>query len=255
MSDRPTSAAPPAAPARSGGAPLLSIENIVVNYGAVEALHGVSVDVAAGEIVTLIGANGAGKTTTLKTVSGLLKPRSGRIVYQGEEISGLAPHVVTAMGISHVPEGRGIFPNLTVHDNLELGAYLRRDKSAIREDYGKVQVLFPILKERDRQQAGTLSGGELQMLAIGRALMARPTVLLLDEPSLGLAPQLVATIFRTIREINSKGTTILLVEQNANMALRVAHRGYCLETGRVVLADEARALAANERVRHAYLGG
>jgi len=239
----------------AGAAPILSIENIVVAYGAVEALHGVSVDVAPGEIVTLIGANGAGKTTTLKTISGLLKPRAGRILYKGEEISGLAPHIVTAMGISHVPEGRGIFPNLTVHENLELGAYLRRDKDGIKEDYVKVQVLFPILKERDRQSAGTLSGGELQMLAIGRALMARPTVLLLDEPSLGLAPQLVATIFRTIREINRKGTTILLVEQNANMALGVAHRGYCLETGKVVLADDARALAANERVRHAYLGG
>jgi len=245
--------APPAP--QSGSAPILSIENIVVAYGAVEALHGVSVDVAAGEIVTLIGANGAGKTTTLKAVSGLLKPRAGRILYHGEEISGLAPHIVTSMGISHVPEGRGIFPNLTVHENLELGAYLRRDAAGIKEDYAMVHGLFPILKERDRQMAGTLSGGELQMLAIGRALMARPTVLLLDEPSLGLAPQLVATIFRTIREINHKGTTILLVEQNANMALRVAHRGYCLETGRVVLADNARALAANERVRHAYLGG
>ncbi len=239
----------------SAAAPLLSIENIVVSYGAVEALHGVSVDVAAGEIVTLIGANGAGKTTILKTVSGLLRPRAGCIRYKGEEISGLAPHIVTGLGISHVPEGRGIFPNLKVRENLELGAYLRRDAAGIREDYEKVYVLFPILKERDRQMAGTLSGGELQMLAIGRALMARPTVLLLDEPSLGLAPQLVATIFRTIREINRKGTTILLVEQNANMALKVANRGYCLETGRVVLADDARALAANERVRHAYLGG
>ena len=244
---------PPALPA--GSAPLLSVENIVVAYGAVEALHGVSVDVANGEIVTLIGANGAGKTTILKTISGLLRPRAGRIRFKGEEISGLAPHIVTAMGISHVPEGRGIFPNLTVHENLELGAYLRRDAAGIKEDYARVHGLFPILKERDRQMGGTLSGGELQMLAIGRALMARPTVLLLDEPSLGLAPQLVATIFRTIREINRKGTTILLVEQNANMALRVAHRGYCLETGKVVLADDARSLAANERVRHAYLGG
>jgi branched-chain amino acid transport system ATP-binding protein len=244
------------APGAAGStAPILSIENLVVAYGAVEALHGVSLEVAPGEIVTLIGANGAGKTTTLKTISGLLKPRAGRIVYKGEEITGLAPHIVTAMGISHVPEGRGIFPNLTVHENLELGAYLRRDAAGIKDDYAKVRALFPILQERDRQRGGTLSGGELQMLAIARALMARPTVLLLDEPSLGLAPQLVSTIFRTIREINRKGTTILLVEQNANMALGVAHRGYCLETGKVVLADDARALAANERVRHAYLGG
>lgn len=235
--------------------PILQIENLVVAYGAIEALHGVSLEVAPGEIVTLIGANGAGKTTTLRTISGLLRPKHGRILYKGEEISGLAPHIVTALGISHVPEGRGIFPNLTVHDNLELGAYLRRDEKGIREDYAKVYVLFPILEQRTRQRAGTLSGGELQMLAIGRALMARPTVLLLDEPSLGLAPQLVSTIFRTIREINQKGTTILLVEQNAHMALGVAHRGYCLETGRVVLADDARSLASNERVRHAYLGG
>jgi len=235
--------------------PILEVQNLVVAYGAIEALHGISVEVAAGEIVTLIGANGAGKTTILKTISGLLRPKSGRILYKGEEISGLAPHVVTALGISHVPEGRGIFPNLTVHDNLELGAYLRRDERGIREDYEKVYALFPILKERGRQRGATLSGGELQMLAIGRALMARPAVLLLDEPSLGLAPQLVSAIFRTIREINRKGTTILLVEQNAHMALEVAHRGYCLETGRVVLADTAKSLATNERVRHAYLGG
>jgi branched-chain amino acid transport system ATP-binding protein len=237
------------------GAPILSVENLVVGYGAVEALHGVSLDVAQGEIVTLIGANGAGKTTTLRAISGLLRPRAGRIVYRGEEISGLPPHVVTALGISHVPEGRGIFPNLTVRDNLELGAYLRRDAAGIAEDYGKVYALFPVLKERSRQRGATLSGGELQMLAIGRAMMSRPAVLLLDEPSLGLAPQLVAAIFRTIREINQKGTTILLVEQNAHMALGVAHRGYCLETGRVVLADSAVNLASNERVRHAYLGG
>ena len=237
------------------GAPILSVENLVVGYGAVEALHGVSLDVAQGEIVTLIGANGAGKTTTLRAISGLLRPRAGRIVYRGEEISGLPPHVVTALGISHVPEGRGIFPNLTVRDNLELGAYLRRDATGIAEDYGKVYTLFPVLKERSRQRGATLSGGELQMLAIGRAMMSRPAVLLLDEPSLGLAPQLVAAIFRTIREINQKGTTILLVEQNAHMALGVAHRGYCLETGRVVLADSATNLASNERVRHAYLGG
>jgi branched-chain amino acid transport system ATP-binding protein len=231
------------------------VEELVVAYGAVEALHGVSLEVAEGEIVTLIGANGAGKTTTLRTISGLLRPRSGRILFRGEELTGLPPHIVTALGISHVPEGRGIFPNLTVRDNLELGAYLRRDVKGIAEDYEKVYALFPVLKERNRQRGATLSGGELQMLAIGRAMMSRPSVLLLDEPSLGLAPQLVAAIFRTIREINTKGTTILLVEQNANMALGVAHRGYCLETGRVVLADDAKNLASNERVRHAYLGG
>ena len=236
-------------------APLLAIEGLVVDYGAVEALHGVSLQVGEGEIVTLIGANGAGKTTTLRAVSGLLRPRSGRILYRGEEISGLPPHAITAMGISHVPEGRGIFPDLTVRENLELGAYLRRDERGIREDFDKVHALFPVLRDRARQRGGTLSGGELQMLAIGRALMSRPSVLLLDEPSLGLAPQLVAAIFRTIREINQKGTTILLVEQNAHMALGVAHRGYCLETGRVVLSDDAANLASNERVRHAYLGG
>ena len=236
-------------------APVLAVRDLVVAYGAIEALHGITIEVGAGEIVTLIGANGAGKTTTLKTISGLLRPASGKVEAMGEEISGLPPHVVTGLGISHVPEGRGIFPNLTVHDNLELGAYLRRDRQGIAEDYERVYSLFPILKERTRQRGATLSGGELQMLAIGRALMARPKVLLLDEPSLGLAPQLVAAIFRTIQEINRKGTTILLVEQNAHMALSVAHRGYVLETGRVVLTDDARALAANERVKHAYLGG
>ena len=237
------------------GAPVLAVRDLIVAYGAVEALHGITIEVGSGEIVTLIGANGAGKTTTLKTISGLLRPVSGKVEAMGEEISGLPPHVVTGLGISHVPEGRGIFPNLTVHDNLELGAYLRRDRQGIAEDYERVYALFPILKERTRQRGATLSGGELQMLAIGRALMARPKVLLLDEPSLGLAPQLVAAIFRTIQEINRKGTTILLVEQNAHMALGVAHRGYVLETGRVVLTDDARALAANERVKHAYLGG
>jgi len=237
------------------GAPVLAVRDLIVAYGAVEALHGITIEVGSGEIVTLIGANGAGKTTTLKTISGLLRPVSGKVEAMGEEISGLPPHVVTGLGISHVPEGRGIFPNLTVHDNLELGAYLRRDRQGIAEDYERVYALFPILKERTRQRGATLSGGELQMLAIGRALMARPKVLLLDEPSLGLAPQLVAAIFRTIQEINRRGTTILLVEQNAHMALGVAHRGYVLETGRVVLTDDARALAANERVKHAYLGG
>jgi branched-chain amino acid transport system ATP-binding protein len=237
------------------GAPVLAVRDLVVAYGAVEALHGITIEVGSGEIVTLIGANGAGKTTTLKTISGLLRPVSGRVEAMGEEISGLPPHVVTGLGISHVPEGRGIFPNLTVHDNLELGAYLRRDRHEIAKDYEKVYSLFPILKERTRQRGATLSGGELQMLAIGRALMARPKVLLLDEPSLGLAPQLVAAIFRTIQEINREGTTILLVEQNAHMALGVAHRGYVLETGRVVLTDDAQALAVNERVKHAYLGG
>ncbi len=239
----------------TGGQPLLSLDGVVVAYGAVEALHGISLDVAEGEIVTLVGANGAGKTTTLKTISGLLQPKSGSITFRGEEISRLRPHVVTALGISHVPEGRGIFPNLTGRENLDLGAYLRKDARAIAEDGEKVFSLFPVLKERLGQRGATLSGGELQMLAIGRALMAHPAVLLLDEPSLGLAPQLVSAIFQTIREINQKGTTILLVEQNANMALSLANRGYVLETGRVVLADEAAKLAQNERVRQAYLGG
>ena len=234
--------------------PILSLRDLEVGYGPIPALHGISLDVEKGEIVTLIGANGAGKTTTLRTISGLLKPRQGQVRFHDRVINGAKPHLITAMGVSHVPEGRGIFANLTVHDNLELGAYLRKDRITDAE-YERVFTLFPVLKERIRQSAGTLSGGEQQMLAISRALMARPTVLLLDEPSLGLAPQMVQTIFRVIREINAEGTTILLVEQNAHMALVTAHRGYVMETGRIVLADDTRSLLASDRVKKAYLGG
>jgi branched-chain amino acid transport system ATP-binding protein len=233
---------------------LLSVNDIEVGYGQIIALHGISLDVQKGEIVTLIGANGAGKTTTLRTISGLLKPRSGHVTYNGRDISGVKPHVITALGVSHVPEGRGIFANLTVSDNLELGAYLRKDKVR-QEEYDRIFTLFPVLKERMKQSAGTLSGGEQQMLAIARALMSKPQLLLLDEPSLGLAPQMVQTIFRVIKEINAEGTTILLVEQNAHMALVTAHRGYVMETGRIVLHDETKALLASDRVKKAYLGG
>jgi len=234
--------------------PILSIKNIVVSYGTIPALHGVDLDVQKGEIVTLIGANGAGKTTTLRTISGLLKPRQGDVSFNGKSIAGMKPHLITKMGISHVPEGRGIFANLTVNDNLELGAYLRKDKIN-QSEYDRIFSLFPVLKERIKQNAGTLSGGEQQMLAISRALMAKPIVLLLDEPSLGLAPQMVQTIFRVIREINAEGTTILLVEQNAHMALVTAHRGYVMETGRIVIVDDTKNLLASDRVKKAYLGG
>src|SRR5438309_7493608 len=233
---------------------MLAVHDIEVAYGAITALHGISIDVGEGEIVALIGANGAGKTTTLRTISGLLKPRRGGVMFQGKEITGVKPHVITARGVSHVPEGRGIFANLTVSDNLELGAYLRKDKIQQKE-LDRIFSLFPVLKERMKQNAGTLSGGEQQMLAISRALMSRPAVLLLDEPSLGLAPQMVQTIFRVIKEINAEGTTILLVEQNAHMALVTAHRGYVMETGRIVLTDDTKKLLASDRVKHAYLGG
>ncbi len=234
--------------------PLLSLRSLEVAYGNIPALRGIDLDVEKGEIVTLIGANGAGKTTTLRSISGLLKPRHGEITFNGASISGVKPHVITARGISHVPEGRGIFANLTVADNIELGAYLRKDKIQQRE-LDRVFDLFPVLKDRMKQNAGTLSGGEQQMLAISRALMSKPAVLLLDEPSLGLAPQMVQTIFRVIKEINAEGTTILLVEQNAHMALVTAHRGYVMETGRIVLADSTKALLASDRIKKAYLGG
>jgi branched-chain amino acid transport system ATP-binding protein len=233
---------------------VLSVKGIEVSYGAIAALHGIDLEVNKGEIVTLIGANGAGKTTTLRTISGLLKPKKGDVSFNGQNITGVKPHIIVGKGISHVPEGRGIFANLTVQDNLELGGYLRRDKIAVSE-YERVFSLFPVLKDRFKQNAGTLSGGEQQMLAISRALMAKPSVLLLDEPSLGLAPQMVQTIFRVIREINAEGTTILLVEQNAHMALVTAHRGYVMETGRIVLADDTKALLASDRIKKAYLGG
>jgi branched-chain amino acid transport system ATP-binding protein len=233
---------------------MLAVNDLHVAYGQIEALHGIELHVDKGEIVTLIGANGAGKTTTLRTISGLLKPKSGSVTFGDQKITGVKPHVITAMGISHVPEGRGIFANLTVADNLELGAYLRKDKVQ-QAEYERIYALFPVLKERIKQNAGTLSGGEQQMLAISRALMSKPQLLLLDEPSLGLAPQMVQTIFRVVREINAEGTTILLVEQNAHMALVTAHRGYVMETGRIVLHDDTKALLSSDRVKKAYLGG
>jgi branched-chain amino acid transport system ATP-binding protein len=233
---------------------LLAIENLRVQYGAIQALHGVSIAVEPGEIVTLIGANGAGKSTTLRAVSGLVKPTGGTIRFDGKDLSGLAPHTILRLGLAQVPEGRGIFPNLTVDENLDLGAFARKKGKEVDADRDRVFALFPRLKERLDQRAGTLSGGEQQMLAIGRALLARPRLLLLDEPSLGLAPQLVQTIFKIIREINATVTTIFLVEQNAHMALRVAHRAYVLEVGSVVMHGDAKALAASDEVKKAYLG-
>ncbi|GMV25385.1 MAG: ABC transporter ATP-binding protein [Phycisphaerae bacterium] len=235
---------------------MLTISNLVVNYGAIRALHGVSLRVGKGEIVTLIGCNGAGKSTTLRTVSGLLRPVSGSIEFDGAMISRLAPHTIVARGLAQAPEGRGIFANMTVEENLELGAYARPKSEApqIEKDRERALTLFPRLRERLKQNAGTLSGGEQQMLAIGRALLARPRLLLLDEPSLGLAPQVVATIFRIIREINEAGTTILLVEQNAHMALQVAHRAYVLQVGKIVMEGDAKELASHDEVRRAYLG-
>ncbi len=233
---------------------ILSVHNLEVSYGTIPALHGIDLEVQQGEIVTLIGANGAGKTTTLRTISGLLRPQKGEVMFQGQNISGVKPYLITSMGVSHVPEGRGIFANLSVADNLQLGAYLRKDKIS-KAEFERVFTLFPVLKERMKQNSGTLSGGEQQMLAISRALMSKPSVLLLDEPSLGLAPQLVQTIFRVIRDINGEGTTILLVEQNAHMALMTAHRAYVMETGRIVAADYTKALLASDRIKKAYLGG
>jgi branched-chain amino acid transport system ATP-binding protein len=234
---------------------VLKVESIDVFYGNIQALKGVSLEVKNGEIVTLIGANGAGKSTLLKTISGLLKPKRGDILYEGASIAGKAAQTIVKQGISHVPEGRRIFANMTVEENLELGAFLRKDKQEIQQDFEKVYHLFPRLYERRKQLAGTLSGGEQQMLAIGRSLMARPRLLLLDEPSMGLAPLLVKTIFRIIQEINSFGTTILLVEQNAHMALSVADRAYVIESGRVILSGTAQELNASEQVKKAYLGG
>ncbi|MDQ1437861.1 MAG: branched-chain amino acid transport system ATP-binding protein [Acidimicrobiaceae bacterium] len=232
---------------------LLELEDVHVHYGKVEALKGISCTVAEGEIVTLIGANGAGKTTTLKTISGVRPVSSGRIRFRGESIVGVPAHRLVEMGICQAPEGRGIFPGMTVVENLEMGAFARGRPST--EDYDRVYDLFPRLAERKSQPGGTLSGGEQQMLAIGRALMARPTVLLLDEPSMGLAPMLVAQIFKIITEINQQGTTILLVEQNAAQALQRAHRAYVLETGRVVKSAPAKDLLDDDAVKAAYLGG
>jgi branched-chain amino acid transport system ATP-binding protein len=235
---------------------ILEIKNLTVGYGVINALHGISLSVPAGGIVTLIGSNGAGKTTTLKTISGLLKPRSGEIIYDGKNIAGLPPHEVVARGLSHVPEGRMIFANLSVLENLQMGAYLVRDKKTVRRDLESVFAAFPRLQERAQQVAGTLSGGEQQMLAIGRALMSQPKFLMLDEPSLGLAPLLVKAIFEKIVEINrERGLTILLVEQNANRALEISSFGYVLETGKITLQGDSAELRQNPQVRSAYLGG
>ncbi|GAW93674.1 ABC transporter ATP-binding protein [Calderihabitans maritimus] len=234
---------------------MLRVENIDVKYGAIHALKGVSLEVKAGEIVTLIGANGAGKSTTLRTISGLLRPQNGNIFFMDKDITGMPAQHIVKQGISHVPEGRRVFANLTVMENLELGAYLEKDRKKIKESFERVFTRFPRLYERKNQLAGTLSGGEQQMLAIGRALMSKPKLLLLDEPSMGLAPILVQEIFEIINEINKAGTTILLVEQNAHMALSIAHKGYVLETGRIVLQGSAKELAESEDVKKAYLGG
>ncbi|GMB00121.1 ABC transporter ATP-binding protein [Pelosinus sp. IPA-1] len=234
---------------------MLKIENIDVFYGAIHALKGISVEVQEGEIVTLIGANGAGKSTILRTISGLLKPKAGQITFEGKNIAGAAAQDIVKMSISQVPEGRRVFANMSVLENLELGAYIRSDSKGIQEDMEKVFERFPRLSERRGQLAGTLSGGEQQMLAMGRALMSRPRLLLLDEPSMGLAPLLVKEIFSIIKEINASGTTVLLVEQNAHMALSIANRAYVLETGRITLSGDAKELAASEEIRKAYLGG
>ncbi|HHU50668.1 MAG TPA: ABC transporter ATP-binding protein [Firmicutes bacterium] len=234
---------------------MLEIKEMRVAYGAIKALKGISFSVNAGEIVTLIGANGAGKSTTLKTISGLLRPQSGSIIFEGREISTAPSYEIVSLGISQVPEGRRIFPRQSVLENLELGAYQRKDYKGIKEDIQQVFSYFPRLAERQNQLAGTLSGGEQQMLAIGRGLMSRPKLMLLDEPSMGLAPLLVQDIFRIIKEINANGATILLVEQNANMALSIAKKAYVLETGKIVLSGSAEELSRNEQVRKAYLGG
>ncbi|MGE5527762.1 MAG: ABC transporter ATP-binding protein [Patescibacteria group bacterium] len=234
---------------------ILEVNDINVFYGAIHAIQGISFAVDEGEIVTLIGANGAGKSTILKTISGLLRPRMGGIKFDGRELTRVPAHQIVALGISQVPEGRRVFANLTVYENLELGAYRRKDAAGIRRDLERVFALFPRLAERKKQVAGSLSGGEQQMLATGRGLMSHPRLMLMDEPSMGLAPLLVKEIFAIIQEINAAGTTILLVEQNANMALSIAHRAYVLETGKIVLSGTAGELAQNARVREAYLGG
>ena len=233
---------------------ILKVENIHTYYGNIHALKGVSLNIEKGEIVTLIGGNGAGKTTTLRTISGLLTPREGAITFNGQDLLKFKPHEIVYKGISMVPEGRGIFARLSVTENLEMGSYTRNDKQEISRNMEKVMALFPRLKERRTQVAGTLSGGEQQMLATGRAMMSNPTVLLLDEPSMGLAPVLVELIFDTIQQINKEGVTILLVEQNALMALSIAHRGYVLQTGEIVISDSAENLKTNPTVQKAYLG-
>jgi len=235
-------------------APMLEVKNLAVKYGAISALHKVDLRVEQGQIVTLIGCNGAGKSTTLRAIAGMVKAADGDILFEGRSILGEKPHQIVRMGISMAPEGRGIFANLSVEENLKIGAYTRRDPDGIAKDRERVLELFPRLRERLKQNAGTLSGGEQQMLAIARALLSKPRLLLLDEPSLGLAPQIVQTIFRIIREINAAGTTILLVEQNAHMALHTANYGYVLEVGEIVMEDKAQILAESDEVRKSYLG-
>jgi len=234
---------------------MLEINNIDVYYGVIHALKNVSLRVDEGEIVTLIGANGAGKTTTLKTITGLIQPKNGSIYFEGKRIDGLDAQDIVKIGISHVPEGRRVFQDMTVMENLELGAFLRKDKNGIKKDLEAIYARFPVLKDRSKQRAGTLSGGEQQMLVIGRALLSRPKLLLMDEPSMGLAPLLVHEIFSIIKEINNNGTTILLVEQNANMALSIAHRAYVLEIGSITLEGPGKTLLQSEEIRKAYLGG
>jgi branched-chain amino acid transport system ATP-binding protein len=238
----------------AGAGTILEVEDVHTYYGSIQALKGISLEVREGEIVTLIGANGAGKSTTLRSINGLNHPREGKIRFQGRDITDTAPHEVVKMGISQSPEGRRLFPRMSVLENLEMGAFQRTDRSGLHEDLDRVYSLFPRLAERKTQKAGTISGGEQQMVAIGRALMAHPKLLMLDEPSMGLAPIFVEKIFEIVREINAQGTPILLVEQNALMALETAHRGYVLETGNITLTDDAKALQKNEQVRKAYLG-
>jgi branched-chain amino acid transport system ATP-binding protein len=238
----------------AGAAPILDLENVHTYYGSIHALKGISLDVGEGEIVTLLGANGAGKSTTLRSINGLNHPRRGRIRFQGDDITQSPAHSIVKRGVAQSPEGRRLFPRMSVFENLEMGAFQRTDRAAMKDDIDRVFTLFPRLAERRTQKAGTLSGGEQQMVAIGRALMARPKLLMLDEPSMGLAPIFVEKIFEIIVEINKQGTPILLVEQNALMALEVANRGYVLETGKVALADDAKALRSNEEVRKTYLG-
>ena len=233
---------------------MLKVRDLVVAYGGIEALKGISVDVPDGKIVTLIGANGAGKSTLLRTIMGLVKPQSGAVEYNGEAINGMNSQQIVSRGITLVPEGRRVFPNLTVLENLRIGAYLRKDEDGIAADIRQVYEIFPRLEERNWQMAGTLSGGEQQMLALGRALMSRPRIMMMDEPSLGLAPLVIKDIFNIIRRINESGTTVLLVEQNANMALKVAHHAYVLETGRIKMEGSGRELLENEEIKEAYLG-
>ena len=235
---------------------MLTVKNLNVSYGAISALHGISFEIKQGDIVTLIGGNGAGKTTTLRTISGLVRARSGEVIYEGKDITKVPPHKIVAAGLAHVPEGRMVFSNLTVLENLKMGAYLQHDHASIQKEMDYVFSIFPRLKERIKQFAGTMSGGEQQMLAIGRALMSKPKFLMLDEPSLGIAPLLVKTIFEKIVEINRQhGITILLVEQNANLALEISHYGYVLETGKIILQNDSLALRQDPKVKSAYLGG